>query len=60
MGSGIMLYWINGPAIGGIEDKIKMANFLIENQYSSVPPFHYSISGTISEAQKNSYILSRL
>jgi len=55
-----MLYWINGPAIGGIEDKIKMANFLIENQYSSVPPFHYSISGTISEAQKNSYILSRL
>jgi hypothetical protein len=36
MGSGIMLCWINGPATGGIEDKIKMVNILIENQYSIV------------------------
>jgi len=28
MDSGIMQYWINGPATGGIDDKIKMAIIL--------------------------------
>jgi hypothetical protein len=60
MGYGIMQCWINGPATGGIEDKIKMAIILLKNQYSSVPPFHYSIFGANSEAPKYLYILSRL
>jgi hypothetical protein len=30
MGSGIMQCWINGPATGGIDDKIKMAIILFE------------------------------
>jgi hypothetical protein len=55
-----MQYWINGPATSGVDDKIKMVNIPFENQYSIVPPFHYSISGANSEAPKNSYILSRL
>jgi hypothetical protein len=29
MGSGIMQCWINGPATGGIDDKIKMVNILL-------------------------------
>jgi hypothetical protein len=28
IGSGMMQRWINGPATGGIEDKIKMDNIL--------------------------------
>jgi hypothetical protein len=60
MGSGIMQCWINGPATGGIDDKIKMAIFFLKTQYSRFPPFHYSISGAISEAPKYLYILSRL
>jgi len=55
-----MQYWINGPATDGIDDKIKMAYILIENQYSSVPPFHYSIFGTNSKAKKNLHIISWL
>jgi len=49
MGYGVMQCWINGPAPGGIDDKIN-------------PPAadHYSISGANSEAPKNLYILSRL
>jgi len=43
MGSGMMQCWINGPATSGIDDKIKMVNILLKNQYSIVPPFHYSI-----------------
>jgi len=29
MGSGIMQCWINGPATGGVDDKIKMAIVLL-------------------------------
>jgi hypothetical protein len=32
----IMQCWINGPATGGSDDKIKMANILLKNQYSIV------------------------
>jgi hypothetical protein len=40
MGSGIMQCWSNGPATGGIDDKIKIANILLE---TNIPAFHYSI-----------------
>jgi hypothetical protein len=40
MGSGMMQCWINGPAIGGIEDKIKMVNILLK---TNIPSFHHSI-----------------
>jgi hypothetical protein len=55
-----MQCWINGP-VGGIDDKIKMANILlIRLRRTNVPQFHYSIFGANSEAPKNLYILSRL
>ena len=40
MGSGIMQCWINGPATGGIDDKIKMVNILLK---TNIPSFHPSI-----------------
>ncbi len=55
-----MQCWINGPATGGIDDKIKMANILLK---TNIPSFHHSIipfPGANSEAPKNLYILSRL
>ena len=56
-----MQCWINGPASGGIDDKIKMATILlIRLRRTIIPPFHYSISGENSEAPKNIHILSRL
>jgi hypothetical protein len=58
--SGIMQSWINGPSTGGIDDKIKMVKHPFENQYSIVPPFHYSICGANSENPTNSYIHSGL
>jgi hypothetical protein len=51
-----MQCWINGPATDGIDDKIKMAYILIETQYSSVPPFHYSIFGENSKSPKISIL----
>jgi hypothetical protein len=32
--------WINGPATGGIDDKIEMVNILLK---TNIPSFHYSI-----------------
>jgi len=55
-----MQCWIDDPATGGIEDKIKMANICLKNQYSIVPTFHYAIFETNSEVLKNIYILIRL
>ncbi len=67
-----MQCWINGPATGGIDDKIKMVNILLKTNIPSFSPsrrlyptsrrplFHYSISGANSESPKNPYILSRL
>ena len=49
MGSGMIQYWINGPATGGIDDKIKMVNILLK---TNIPSFHYSISGANSEVPK--------
>ncbi len=49
----MMQCWINGAATGGSDDKIKMVNILLKNQYSIVPPFHYSIFKANSEGQKN-------
>jgi len=40
LGSGMMQCWINGPATGGIEDKIKMVNILLK---TNIPSFQYSI-----------------
>ena len=51
MGSGIMQCWINGPATGGVDDKIKMANILLK---TNIPSFHPSIipfSGQIRKPQ---------
>jgi len=36
----IMQCWINGPATGGNDDKIKMANILLQ---TNIPAFHHSI-----------------
>jgi len=43
MGSGILQCWINGPATGGIDDKIKMAIILLEINIlaSTIPAFHF-------------------
>jgi hypothetical protein len=54
MDSGMMQYWINDPTTGGSDDKIKMAYILLKNQYSIVPPFHYSISEANSGIPKPS------
>jgi hypothetical protein len=51
MGSGIMQCWINGPAIGGIGEKIKMDSILLK---INIPTFHHSIFGQIRKPQKNS------
>jgi hypothetical protein len=53
MGSGVMQYWINGPATNGIDDEIKIASILlIRLRWTSVPTFHYSIFGANSKAKK--------
>jgi hypothetical protein len=70
MGSGIMQCWINGPATGGIDDKIKMAIILLKTNIptfsprrrlyepeANIPLFHFR--GRF-ESPKNLYILSRL
>jgi hypothetical protein len=38
----IMQCWINGPATGGFDDKIKMVNILLKPIFhcSSIPLFH--------------------
>jgi hypothetical protein len=38
MGSGIMQYWINGSATGGIADKIKMAIILLKTNIPAFSP----------------------
>ena len=38
MGSGIMQCWINGPATGGIDDKIKMAIILLKTNIPAFSP----------------------
>ena len=41
-----MQCWINGPATGGIDDKIKMTIILlIRLRRTNGPSFHYSIFG---------------
>jgi len=49
-----MQCWINGPASGGIDDKLKMVYILLK---TNIPPFHYTLSGAYSEAPKT-YIFS--
>ena len=50
-----MQCWINGPATGGIDDKIKMDSILlIRLRRTNVPSFHYSIFGQIRNPQKTS------
>ena len=49
-----MQCWINGPATGAIEDKIKMVNILLK---TNIPTFHHSIipfPGQIRRLQKTS------
>ena len=61
MGFGMMQCCINGPATGGMDDKIKMVNILfIRLRRTIIPLFQYSISGANSEAPKDIDILSRL
>jgi hypothetical protein len=51
MGSGLMQCWINGPATGGIDEKIEMAGILLK---TNIPTFHYSIFGQIRKPKKTS------
>jgi hypothetical protein len=47
-----MQCWINGPATGGIDDKLKMVNILLK---TNIPAFHPSIipfPGQIRRSQK--------
>jgi hypothetical protein len=47
-----MQCWINDPATGGSDDKIKMANIHLK---TNIPSFHHSIipfSGQIRKSQK--------
>jgi len=49
-----MQCWIDGPATGGINEKIKMDSILlIRLRRTNVPSFHHSIFGANSEASKN-------
>ena len=57
MGFGMMQCWMNGPATGGIDDKLKMVNILLK---TNIPAFHPSIipfPGEIRKPQKT-YIFS--
>jgi hypothetical protein len=59
MGSGIMQYWINGPATNGIDDEIKIDSILLK---TNIPAFHHFIipfSGQIRKP-KNIKIINRL
>ena len=50
----MMQCWINGPATGGIDDKLKMVNILLK---TNIPSFHPSIipfPGQIRRPQKTS------
>jgi hypothetical protein len=38
IGSGIMQCWINGPTIGGIDDKIKIAIILLKTNIPAFSP----------------------
>ena len=38
MGSGIIQCWINGPAPGGIDDKIKMAIIILKTNIPAFSP----------------------
>jgi hypothetical protein len=55
MGFGLMQCWINGPARNGIEDKNKMAVYILLK--TNIPTFHHSIIGVNSKSQKI-YMLS--
>jgi hypothetical protein len=55
MGSGMMQRWINGPAPGGSDNKVKMANIHLK---TNIPSFQYSIipfSEQIRNSQKPIY-----
>jgi len=55
MGFGMMQCWINGPATGGIDDKIKMVNIILK---TNIPSFHPSIipfPGQIQNPKKPPY-----
>ena len=50
-----MQCWVNGPAIDGVNEKIKMANILLK---TNIPSFHRSIiplPGKIWNPQKKQY-----
>jgi hypothetical protein len=50
----MMEQWNNGPATGGVDDKIKMVNITLR---TNIPPFHPSIipfPGQIWKPQKTS------
>jgi hypothetical protein len=51
MGTGIMQCWINGPATGGIDGKIKMVDIILK---TNIPSFHHSIIPFLGRIQKPS------
>ena len=54
MGFGMMQCWINGPATGGIDDKIKMVNILLKTNIPSLHPSIIPFPGKIRRPQKTS------
>jgi hypothetical protein len=49
-----MQCWINGPATGGIGDKIKMANILLKTNFPSFHPSIIPFPGQIRKSKKTS------
>jgi len=54
MGFGMMQCWINGPATGGIDDKIKMVNIILKTNIPSFHPSNIPFPGQIRKPQKTS------
>ena len=53
MGYGKLEWWINGEI--HLDKKTKRLIGSFDNQYSIIPPFHYSVPRAISEASKKFY-----
>jgi hypothetical protein len=51
MGYGIMQCWVDGKIC--VDGKIKNGYLPFKNQHSRIPPFHYSMAGTRTQASKN-------
>ena len=55
-----MQCWLNGPATGGINDKIQMVTIILKTNIPSFHPCIIPFPGQIRKPQENLHILSRL